>query len=116
MPFWGPVELWKVFHIIVTWCPGGTMATCNRGFTGSMAAGAIVAVAVGIAVGAGVGAIVAAGAGVAAGACVAGACVAAGVASSSPPHAMISSVKTTSAEIARYTLLISFLILTFPLF
>ena len=80
------------------------MATCNRGFTGSMAAGAIVAVAVGIAVGAGVGAIVAAGAGaaVAAGACV-GAAVATGVASSSPPHAMISSVKTTSAEIARYT-------------
>jgi hypothetical protein len=113
MPFWGPVELWKVFHIIVTWCPGGTMATCNRGFTGSMAAGAIVAVAVGIAVGAGVGAIVAA---AVAGACVAGACVAAGVASSSPPHAMISSVNTTSADIARYTFLMSFLILNYPLF
>ena len=84
------------------------MATCNRGFTGSMAAGAIVAVAVGIAVGAGVGAIVAV--------AVAGACVAAGVASSSPPHAMISSVNMTSAYIARYTFLMSFLILNYPLF
>jgi hypothetical protein len=53
MGFIGPVSLVKVFHIIVTCAPGGTLLTFNRGSTGTF--GAIVAVGVGLGVAVGVG-------------------------------------------------------------
>ena len=78
MGFMGPVSLVKVFHIMVTWAPGGTLLTFNRGSTGTCGAmvavgvGLGVAVGVGGGVGGGVGRAVAAGVGRGVGAGVAG--------------------------------------------
>ena len=117
----GPVPLWKVCHIIVVWCAGGSVTTLSLGETGTLAAATVgVAAGVGLAVACGVGAVVGAtvgagvdGAIVAAGAivgagvdgaivAVAGGCVGVSVASS-PPQAMINRAKTISAPTREYT-------------
>ena len=74
----GPVPLWKVCHIIVVWCAGGSVTTLSLGETGTLAAATVgVAAGVGLAVACGVGAVV--GATVGAGAEVAGVAAAARV-------------------------------------
>ena len=74
----GPVPLWKVCHIIVVWCAGGSVVTLSLGETGTLAAATVgVAAGVGLAVACGVGAVV--GATVGAGAEVAGVAAAARV-------------------------------------
>ena len=126
MGFMGPVSLVKVFHIIVTWDPGGTLLTFKRGETGTFGAIVAVGVGVGVAVGRGVGRAVAAGvgrgvaviagvagmavgAGVMAGIAVGagGAVVAAGVDGagsgvSSPPQATMTSVRSNAAPKSAY--------------
>ena len=54
MGFRGPVSLVKVFHIIVTCAPGGTLLTFNRGETGTFSTISSVGVGVAAAVGVGV--------------------------------------------------------------
>ena len=55
----GPVPLWKVCHIIVTWCAGGSVATLSLGETGTRVTATVgVEVGVGLAVACGVGAVV----------------------------------------------------------
>ena len=67
----GPVPLWKVCHIIVVWCAGGSVTTLSLGETGTLATATVgVAAGVGLAVACVVGAVV--GATVGAGAEVAG--------------------------------------------
>ena len=62
----GPVLPWKVCHIIVTWCDGGSVTTLSLGETGTRATATVgVMVGVGLAVARGVGAAVGAGAAVA---------------------------------------------------
>ena len=62
----GPVPLWKVCHIMVTWCAGGSVATLSLGETGTLGTAAVgVGAGVGLAVACGVGAAVGAGAAVA---------------------------------------------------
>ena len=130
MGFIGPVSLVKVFHIMVTWAPGGTLLTFKRGETGTFGAIVAVGVGVGVAVGRGVGRAVATGvgrgvaviagvAGMAVGAGVmagvagiavgaGGAVVAAGVdgagsgVSSSPPQATMTSVSSNAALRSAY--------------
>ena len=125
----GPVLPWKVCHIIVTWCDGGSVTTLSLGETGTRATATVgVVVGVGLAVARGVGAAVGAGAAVAVAAArvgagvdgaivavgaivgagvdgavvaAAGACVGASVASS-PPQAIISRTKTISAPTREY--------------
>ena len=121
----GPVSLVKVFHIIVTWDPGGTLLTFKRGETGTFGAIVAVGVGAGVAVGGGVGRAVATGvgrgvagmavgvgagvmagvAGIAVGA--GGAVVAAGVDGagsgvSSPPQATMTSVRSNAAPKSAY--------------
>ena len=126
----GPVLPWKVCHIIVTWCDGGSVTTLSLGETGTRATATVgVVVGVGLAVARGVGAAVGAGAAVAVAAArvgagvdgaivavgaivgagvdgavvaAAGACVGASVASS-PPQAIMSRTKTISAPTKEYT-------------
>ena len=62
----GPVPLWKVCHIIVVWCAGGSVTTLSLGETGTRATAAVgVAAGVGLAVACGVGVAVGGGAAVA---------------------------------------------------
>ena len=62
----GPVPLWKVCHIIVVWCAGGSVTTLSLGETGTLAAATVgVAAGVGLAVACVVGVAVGAGAAVA---------------------------------------------------
>ena len=77
----GPVPLWKVCHIIVVWCAGGSVTTLSLGETGTRATAAVgVAAGVGLAVACAVGAAVGGGAAVAVAAGVAAARVGALVA------------------------------------
>ena len=77
----GPVPLWKVCHIIVVWCAGGSVTTLSLGETGTRAAATVgVAAGVGLAVACGVGVAVGGGAAVAVAAGVAAARVGALVA------------------------------------
>ena len=129
----GPVLPWKVCHIIVTWCDGGSVTTLSLGETGTRATATVgVVVGVGLAVARGVGAAVGAGAAVAVAAARVGALVAAGVdgaivavgaivgagvdgalvaaagacvgaSVASSPQAMISRDKTISAPTKEYT-------------
>ena len=129
----GPVLPWKVCHIIVTWCDGGSVTTLSLGETGTRATATVgVVVGVGLAVARGVGAAVGAGAAVAVAAARVGALVAAAVGAgvdgaivavgaivgagvdgamvagagasvASSPQAIISRTKTISAPTREYT-------------